>query len=69
MDTAFSDGQKRADNISQFDGTLVPVEDLGDLVVTIVSAEVQPASSIDQFPTWSSFTELHQATNRRTEDF
>jgi hypothetical protein len=42
----------------QFDGTEVPIESVDGLVVTIVGADVEPAGSVDQFPTWSNYNEL-----------
>ena len=47
-----------ADVILQFDGTPIAADDVADLSVTVVSAEVQPATSIGEFPKWSSFEKL-----------
>lgn len=35
----------------QADGTVVDPSDVPDLVVSVISIEMQPATSIDQFPT------------------
>ena len=51
-----------ADLNLQFDGTEVAVGDVADLRVTVFSAEVEPASSEDQFPQWSNFTLLASIT-------
>ncbi|KAK4892683.1 hypothetical protein LTR49_028562 [Elasticomyces elasticus] len=45
-----------------FDGSRIPLEDIGDLTITVVSAEVEPASATDQFPTWGDFTVLTSIT-------
>ena len=50
------------DLISQFDGSDVPAENVADLKITVVSAQVKPAASDDQFPQWSDFTELTRIT-------
>lgn len=47
----------------QFDNSQVPVEGFSDLVITVVTAEVEPAASHNQFPTWGNFTELHNVTH------
>lgn len=52
-----------ADRELQFDGSEVPVEDVADLTVTVVTAEVEPASSADEFPEWSNFTKLTRITH------
>jgi len=54
-------GHLVADSL-QFDGSQVPPEDVADLTITVVSAEVEPASAQDQFPQWSNFTELTSIT-------
>lgn len=46
---------------TQFDGSEAPLDDT-DLSVTVVTAEVQPAASSNEFPKWSNFTELTQIT-------
>jgi tyrosinase len=46
----------------QFDGTQIPVEDLADLTITVITAKMQPAASEDQFPEWSDFTKLTRIT-------
>ena len=48
--------------VGMFDGTEVPAEDVADLMVTVVTAQARPASSIDQFPQWSDFTKLTRVT-------
>jgi hypothetical protein len=35
----------------QADGTVVDASDVPDLVISVISVEMQPATSIDQFPT------------------
>ncbi|KAK5684305.1 hypothetical protein LTS10_004172 [Elasticomyces elasticus] len=45
-----------------FDGSRIPLEDIGDLTITVVSAEVEPASATDQFPTWGDFSVLTSIT-------
>lgn len=45
-------------NRSQFDATRIACEDVADLSITIVSAEVQPAIADDAFPQWGNFTKL-----------
>lgn len=49
--------------VGMFDGTQVAVEDVADLSVTVITAQVQPALSADQFPQWSNFTVLTRITH------
>jgi tyrosinase len=49
--------------VSMLDGGQVPIEQLAnDLTVTVVTAEVQPATADDNFPVWGQFTELTNIT-------
>lgn len=48
--------------VGMFDGTEIPPEDVADLTVTVVTAQVKPAASEDQFPQWSDFTKLTRIT-------
>ena len=41
------------------------MEDVADLTITVVSAEVEPASAADEFPTWGDFTVLTNVTEGR----
>lgn len=43
-------------------GTEVPAEDVADLTVTVVTAQVKPAASADEFPQWSDFVQLTHIT-------
>jgi len=54
-------GNERSLTRIQFDGSEAPLEDT-DQSVTVVTAEVQPAASSNEFPKWSNFTELTQIT-------
>lgn len=54
--------RKSANTFVKFDGTPVSASNVADLTVTVVSAEVQPAVEIDQFPTWTNFEELTRIT-------
>lgn len=60
--TSKGDGHDEADLELQFDGTPINAGDVADLTVTVVSAEVEPAASIDQFPSWSNFEKLTRIT-------
>ncbi len=51
--------------VGMFDGTQVPAEDVADLTITVITAMVQPAASIDQFPRWSNYTELTNITQSK----
>ena len=46
----------------QFDGTPIAAGDVADLTVTVISAEVEAAASIDEFPSWSNFEKLTRIT-------
>ena len=48
--------------VGMFDGTRTPAEDVADLTVTVVTAQVKPAASADEFPTWSNFVKLTHIT-------
>ncbi|KAK5114494.1 hypothetical protein LTR62_002429 [Meristemomyces frigidus] len=48
--------------VGLFDGTGVPTTELADLMITVVSAEVEPAESAEQFPRWGDFTVLTNVT-------
>jgi tyrosinase len=48
--------------VGMFDGTQIPAEDVADLTVTVVTAQVKPAVSADEFPTWSNFVKLTHIT-------
>ncbi|WPH00294.1 Di-copper centre-containing protein [Acrodontium crateriforme] len=52
--------------IGTFDESQVSVEEFSDLVITVVTAEVEPAVSMGQFPTWGAFTELHNVTHGKS---
>lgn len=49
----------------QMDGTTVDANDVADLAVTVVSAQVQPPAAENQFPSWHNFTELTSITYGR----
>lgn len=44
------------------DGSEVPAEEVPGLSLTVVTAEVQPASAPDDFPQWGSFSVLANIT-------
>ena len=48
--------------VAMFDGTQIPAEDVADLTVTVVTAQVKPAASEDEFPEWSDFVKLTHIT-------
>ncbi|KAK3674597.1 hypothetical protein LTR78_005683 [Recurvomyces mirabilis] len=48
--------------VGMYDGTTVSPEDLEDLMITVVSAEIEPADSVHQFPKWGDFTVLTNVT-------
>ncbi|KXL44734.1 hypothetical protein M433DRAFT_166430 [Acidomyces richmondensis BFW] len=48
--------------VGMFDGTQVPVEDVADFMITVVSAQVEPPSSNNAFPKWGAFSELASIT-------
>lgn len=47
---------------TQFDGTQVPISNVQDLEITVISAQVQPATEADEFPQWGEFTKLTRIT-------
>jgi len=51
--------------LPQFDGSEVPPDQATGLEVTVVSAEVEPAVSDDEFPRWGAFTPLTGITRGR----
>ncbi|TKA80498.1 hypothetical protein B0A55_02304 [Friedmanniomyces simplex] len=51
--------------VGDFGGSEVPVKDVADLAITVVSAEVEPATAADEFPTWGDFTVLTNVTEVR----
>ncbi|KAK0795438.1 hypothetical protein LTR02_007053 [Friedmanniomyces endolithicus] len=51
--------------VGDFGGSEIPVEDVADLSITVVSAEVEPASAADEFPIWGDFTVLTNVTEGR----
>lgn len=51
--------------VAMFDGTEVPVNDVPDLSVSVVQAQVQPAAAPDEFPTWGAVTALVNVTGDR----
>lgn len=48
---------------SQFDGTEIPLADVPSLSVTIIGADVTPATRDDQFPHWANFRSLDRVTD------
>lgn len=48
--------------VSMFDNTAVAPEDVADLMVTVVTAQVKPAASSDEFPDWGDFVQLTRIT-------
>lgn len=51
--------------VAMFDGTEVPVENVPDLSISVVKAQVQPAGALDEFPTWGQVTALVDVTAGR----
>ena len=49
--------------IGMFNGNQIPLEDVADLSVTVITAQVNPASSADEFPQWYNFRELTRITH------
>lgn len=47
------------------DGTVVDPDDVADLEVTVVSAQIQRPAAEDEFPSWHNFTELASVTHGR----
>jgi tyrosinase len=50
-------------NPSQFDGTEIPIAEVPNLSVTVVGADVTPATKEDQFPHWNNFQSLRRVTD------
>ncbi|GAM91208.1 hypothetical protein ANO11243_092550 [Dothideomycetidae sp. 11243] len=48
--------------VAKYDGTVVPAANVPDLSVSVVAAEVMPAASPDDFPTWSPYVSLANVT-------
>jgi tyrosinase len=48
--------------VSMFDNIEVAPEDVADLMVTVVTAQVKPAASSDEFPDWGDFVQLTHIT-------
>ncbi|KAK5168744.1 uncharacterized protein LTR77_006053 [Saxophila tyrrhenica] len=48
--------------VGMFDGTQIPPDSVADLTITVITAKVQPAESVDDFPQWSEFTEVTRVT-------
>ena len=48
---------------SQFDGTEIPLADVPNLSVSVVGADVTPATKDDQFPKWANFQALRHVTD------
>ncbi|KAF2173735.1 hypothetical protein M409DRAFT_16009 [Zasmidium cellare ATCC 36951] len=51
--------------VALMDGTAVNAEDVADLAITVVSAQVQPSEAEDEFPSWHNFKELKSITHGR----
>lgn len=49
-------------NLTQFDGSEVPVEDLSQLTITVLTAQVEPAATNEDFPAWGDYTVLTNVT-------
>lgn len=47
---------------SYYDGTEIPVNSVIDLSISVVQAQVEPAVSHDEFPTWGDFVALVNVT-------
>jgi tyrosinase len=48
---------------SQFDGTEIPIAEVPNLSVSVVGADVTPATKNDQFPHWNNFQSLRRVTD------
>ena len=48
---------------SQFDGTEIPIAEVPNLSVSVVGADVTPATKEDQFPRWNNFQSLRRVTD------
>lgn len=55
--------------VAMMDGTEVPVANVPDLSVSVVSATVQPATADDSFPTWKGYNDLINVTAARAGGF
>ncbi|KAK4498075.1 hypothetical protein PRZ48_010731 [Zasmidium cellare] len=51
--------------VAMMDGTTVDADDVADLSITVISAQVQPSAADDKFPSWHNFSELKSSTNGR----
>lgn len=51
--------------VAMMDGTEIPVSDVPDLSVSVVTAQVQPATSRDAFPKWGAYKNLVNITAAR----
>ncbi|KAK4997599.1 hypothetical protein LTR66_003012 [Elasticomyces elasticus] len=51
--------------VALMNGTEFPLDQVPDLSITVVSAEVEPAATVDDFPQWGNFTELTEITHAR----
>ena len=49
--------------VAMFDGTYVPVSDVPDFSVTVVTSQVQAANAADEFPKWGDFSTMANATS------
>jgi tyrosinase len=47
----------------QFDGTEIPIAEVPNLSVSVVGADVTPATKEDQFPRWNNFQSLRRVTD------
>ena len=48
---------------SQFDGTEIPIAEVPNLSVSVVGADVTPATKEDQYPRWNNFQSLRRVTD------
>ncbi|GAB7324456.1 hypothetical protein MBLNU13_g08380t2 [Cladosporium sp. NU13] len=49
--------------VAKFDGTEIPLADVPNLSVSVVGADVTPATKDDQFPKWANFQALRRVTD------
>lgn len=47
----------------KFDGTEIPLSEVPSLAVTVVGADVTPATKDDQFPRWANFQSIRHVTD------
>lgn len=47
----------------QFDGTEIPLAEVPNLSVSVIGADVTPATRDDQFPRWANFQSLQRVTD------